>query len=144
MNLFRRLKQFFSPPPMEAVELHHERLGLLTLTEDGWTASVLRADGELFFSVRGKTAPDSKCLEQVVNIVSDLDSFLARVRTFLADEARQQKHLAEEIAQLRLEYVCFFWPKRPTHGSLFFAGPDEKAWHCDYIDGRLQFFGFDN
>jgi hypothetical protein len=143
MNLFRRLKRFLWPPPI-AAEVHHDRLGVITLTEDGWITSVRHADQELYFSIGGKSAPDPMCLQQVVDIVANLDEFLTRIQTFLREEARKQKSLAEEIAQLRLEYVCFFWPKRPNHGSLFFAGPDEKAWHCDYTGGRLQFLGFDN
>ena len=124
-------------------------IGELKLSDDAdwWEAKITAGEKMIGFKIGGNGKPDPRLIAHAHDIIRSLSEFERLVAAFLADEARTNKSLvrfAEEIAQLTIEDIYLFWPKRPDDGMICFTGPDKfRVWRCDYVGRKLQGLGFD-
>ncbi len=84
--------------------------------------------------------PDPYLVRQAEAVALVQDQFIAEVMAYLQTEAkvrRIHKGWEHEIAQLQIETLCLFWPKRPRDGQISFSGgSDYRLWRCGYLDGK--------
>lgn len=87
-----------------------------------------------------KKIPDLAIVKQAESVALCQDSFIAEVMAYIQSESKAKKRhggWVEEIAQLRLETLCLFWPERPRNGQISLSGgSDYRLWRCGYIDRK--------
>jgi hypothetical protein len=149
--MFEKLKRFFQgePPPV-ADKIVDPVLGPLSWSKDDepWLSSPDHNAVGLVVHIAGTPQPDGALVRHAADITKNKEEFVRRVQRFLAEEASSVRHLSafkEEVAGLKIESVCFFWPERPEDGMIFFAGGrDDRVWRCDYIGRKPKGLGFDS
>jgi len=125
-------------------------LGELRLSDDAewWEGHASVGSRTIGFIIGGEGKPDARLIAHAHDIVRSLPEFERLVSAFLADEARNVKHLrrfADEIGQLTIDDVCLHWPDRPDDGMIYFKGPDKyRLWRCDYVARKPRLLGFDD
>lgn len=84
--------------------------------------------------------PDPELIKQAESVALGQDKFIAEVMTYVDEECRTKKiHKGweSEIAQLQIETLCLFWPKRPRDGQISLSGgKNHRLWRCEYLDGN--------
>ncbi len=149
--MFEKLKRFFQgePPPI-ANTVDDPALGLLSWSKDdeAWLSRAEYRDIGFGFQIAGTPHPDASLLRHAADIIEKKEEFVRSVQSFLTTEAASVPHLSaakKEIAELKIERVCLFWPERPNDGMIYFdGGRDHRVWRCDYIGRRLNGLGFDS
>jgi hypothetical protein len=147
--MFDKLKRFLQgePPPI-AEKIDDPVLGTLTWSEDdeAWVSSATHAGFE--FQISGTPEPDKALLTHAADILRRKDGFVAEVLAYVKSEGETVRSLhsyRDEIAGLRVERVCLFWPDRPDDGMISLSGGrDYRLWRCDYIARRPKGLGFDS
>jgi hypothetical protein len=149
--VFEKLKRFFqgeSPPVAE--KLVDPALGTLSWSkeDEAWLSSPEHDGLGFAFQISGTPQPDESLVRHAADIARKKEEFIRSVRRFLSDEATSVRHLSafgEEIAGLKIERVCLFWPERPDDGMIFFdGGRDYRVWRCDYVGRTPKGLGFDS
>jgi len=149
--MFEKLKRFFQgePPPVADI-IVDPILGSLSWSKDdeAWLSSPEHGGIGFRFEISGTPQPDESLLRHAADISQRREEFVLSVQRFLSEEAASVRHLSpfkEEIARLRIERVCLFWPERPDDGMIFFdGGHDYRGWRCDYIGRTPKGLGFDS
>jgi len=100
------------------------------------------------FQISGTPEPDQALLAHAADILRRKDEFVAEVLACARSEGETVRSLhsyREEIAGLRVERVCLFWPDRPDDGMITLSGGrDYRLWRCDYIARMPKGLGFDS
>jgi hypothetical protein len=149
--MFEKLKRFFQgePPPTASV-IEHPELGTLSWSKDeeAWLSSAAHNGVGFVFQINGTPEPNQSLVGHAVDIARKKAEFNTCIQRFLQEEAAsapELRELKDEIAGLRIESVCLFWPDRPDDGMIFFAGGrDHRVWRCDYIGRVPKGLGFDS
>ena len=141
-------KLFGAQRPIER-QIENEILGLLEYSNDDEAWLTRESSGRLKFAfyIRGADdlsapiqKPDPALVKQAESIALDQDQFVAEVMAYVQQESRTKrlhKGWESEIAQLKIEMLCLFWPKRPRDGQISFSGGDNyRLWRCGYLDGK--------
>ncbi|MCB1227740.1 MAG: hypothetical protein KDK99_18120 [Verrucomicrobiales bacterium] len=149
--MFDKLKRFLqgAPPPI-AERIDDPILGTLTWSEedDAWVSSATHSGVDFEFQISGTPEPDKTLLSHATDILRRKDEFTAKVLAYVKSEGETVRSLhsyRDEIAGLRIERVCLFWPNRPDDGMISLSGGrDYRQWRCDYIARKPQGLGFDS
>jgi len=149
--MFDKLKRFLQgdPPPI-AEKIDDPILGTLTWSKDdeAWVSSPAHAGVGFEFQISGTPEPDKALLAHAADILRRRDEFVAEVLACARAEGETVRSLhsyRDEIAGLRVERVCLFWPDRPDDGMISLSGGrDYRLWRCDYIARKPKGLGFDS
>jgi hypothetical protein len=149
--MFEKLKRFLQgePPPV-AESVVDPVLGTLSWSkeDEAWLSSPEHCDLGFVFQVTGTPQPDESLVRHAADIAKKKEEFVRSVQRFLSEETSSVRHLSafkEEIAGLKIERVCLFWPERPDDGMIFFdGGRDYRGWRCDYVNRTPKGLGFDS
>lgn len=148
--MFATLKRklFGDQRPIER-RIENEILGLLEYSNDDEAWLTRESSGRLkfgFYICRSDDfstptqTPDPALVKQAESVAVDQDRFVAEVMAYVQEECnteRLHKGWEREIAQLKIETLCLFWPKRPRDGQISFSGGDNyRLWRCGYLDGK--------
>ena len=126
-----------------------ERLGTLrySVDDDAWLTDKATANLAFDFYIVGSEntdtpvrEPDKGLIAQAESVAAHQDAFVGEVMAYVASEAaskRMHRVWEQEIAGLRVETLCLFWPKKPREGQISLSGGREfRLWRCGYIDGH--------
>ena len=148
--MFKQLKRFLQgePPPVAAT-IEDPALGLLSWSQDdeAWHSRTDHRDAGFAFQITGTPQPDAALVRHAADILQKKEEFVLSVQHFLAAEAAVSRLSAfkAEIAGLKIERVCLFWPDRPDDGMIYFdGGSDGRVWRSDYISRVPKGLGFDS
>ena len=149
--MFERLQRLLQgkPPPI-APTSDDPVLGTLSWSKDdeAWLTRPELGDVGFAFQIYGTPQPAPGLLRHAAEIVEHRDEFILRVNGFLSEEVRSVRHLSpftDEIAGLKIECVCLYWPDRPNDGMIYFiGGRDYRLWRCDYVARAPKGLGFDS
>ena len=146
--MFAKLKRFLQgqPPPV-AQKIDHPILGTLTWSNDdeAWVSSTVHSGAGFEIQISGTPHPDPALLAHAADILQRKEAFLAEIIAFTKSEGETVRSYRDEIAGLRVERVCLFWPDRPDDGMVFFSGGrDYRLWRCDYVARKPRGLGFDS
>ncbi len=149
--MFAKLKRFFQggTPPV-ADKIVDPALGTLSWSkeDEAWVSSPEQDGIGFTFQITGTPQPDESLVRHAADISRKKEEFVRSVQRFLSEEAVSVRHLRafkEEIAGLKIDQVCLFWPERPDDGMIFFeGGRDHRGWRCDYVGRTPKGLGFDS
>ena len=149
--MFEKIKRFLQgePPPV-ADKVVDPVLGTLSWSkeDEAWLSSPEHDCVGFTFQIAGTPQPDESLVRHAADISGTKEEFIRSVQRFLSNEAVSVRHLSafkEEIAGLKIERVCLFWPERPDDGMIFFrGGRDFRGWRCDYVGRAPKGLGFDS
>lgn len=117
-------------------------LGELVLNDSSWECTVESNAGSIVVRVGGRYEPDEGLIATARQTYAKIDDFVLTVNNYLSAEAQADvwKPFANELLELSIADINYWWPEKPSAAMIFFRGTDEcKLWHCD-IDGE-QLFG---
>ena len=130
-------------------EVQSERLGPLrySVDDDAWLTDRNAARLAFDFYIAGsedpdalRREPDKGLIAQAEMVDANQDAFVAEVMAYVASEGaskRMHRGWEQEIAGLRVETLCLFWPKKPREGQISLSGGLQfRLWRCGYIDGH--------
>lgn len=130
-------------------QIENEILGSLIYSDDdeAWLTEQDSKELKFGFYIAGSEdlaatshMPDPVLIRQAESIARSQDQFIAEVMAYVNEECRTKslhKGWEDEIAQLQIETLCLFWPKRPRDGQISFAGGNNyRLWRCAYLDGK--------
>jgi hypothetical protein len=111
-----------------------------------WVADVPIGEPIIEFVLAGDDrAPSDAVLAHAGDLVRDFAVFQGMVSEFLARQAAESPHDADEITQLRIACISLPFPDRPQDGEIGFRGPsDIRVWHARCKDGKPVSLGFDD
>lgn len=148
--MFTALKRMFlgDQRPIER-RIENAILGALIYSDDDEAWITEESSGKLKFRFyisgsedrsESKRIADPELVKQAELVALSQDTFIAEVMAYVRSEAETRKlHRGweSEIAQLRIETLCLFWPKRPRDGQISFSGGNNfRLWRCGYLDGK--------
>jgi hypothetical protein len=129
--MFDKLKRLWQgePPPI-AEKIEDPALGTLTWAADdeAWVSNAAHAGAGFEFQISGTPEPCKALVAHAADILRRKDAFVAEVLACVRSEGEAVRHLhpfRDEIAGLRVEQVCLFWPDRPDDGMIFLSGGRE-------------------
>jgi hypothetical protein len=147
MSSTLKRKLFGDQRPIER-EIDNDVLGPLEYSSDdeAWLARESSGRLQFGFYICGSDdfstptqMPDPALVRQAECVALDQDRFVADVMAYVREESRTKrlhKGWESEIAQLKIETLCLFWPKRPRDGQIYFSGgANYRLWRCGYLDG---------
>jgi hypothetical protein len=116
--------------------------------DEAWLSRVEHHATGFVFQITGTPQPDAALVRHAADILQKKEEFVFSVQRFLAAEAASSSRLSAfkaEIASLKIERVCLFWPDRPEDGMIYFdGGSDGRVWRSDYISRVPKGLGFDS
>lgn len=148
--MFEKLKRFLQGEPPAVDSVVDPVLGTLSWSkeDEAWLSSPEHAAIGFAFEIAGAPQPDGSLVRHAADIAKKKEEFVRSVQRFLSEETASVRHLSafnEEIAGLKIERVCLFWPDRPDDGMIFFdGGRDYRGWRCDYVGRTPKGLGFDS
>ena len=114
-----------------------------------WEATFQRGDRAVAILIAGAGEPHARLVAAARDLVARFDSLEPEVMAFIASEAEafaaQDPEMAGEVRALRISSLKFWYPERPDHVLIDFAGPDEDLyWSCEYVEGELSGLEYDS
>ena len=130
-------------------QVENNTLGTLVYSDDDKAWLIVPESGKLRFGfyISGSEdftapvqGPDPVLVKQAEAVALAQDQFVAEVMAYVQAECkgnRMHRGWESEIADLRIETLCLFWPKRPRDGQISFSGGrNYRLWRCGYLDGK--------
>jgi hypothetical protein len=130
-------------------QIENDILGTLVYSDDDEAWLTIPESGKLKFGfyIAGSDdftapmrVPDPVLVKQAEAVALAQDQFVAEVMAYVQSECkgkRMHRGWESEIADLRIETLCLFWPKRPRDGQISFSGGrNYRLWRCGYLDGK--------
>ena len=122
-------------------KMNDETIGEIRLIESDddrwWESSIDRGDRRIIVKMAGEESPEQLILSKVKSFTSDIDDFLSEVQNFLSVEASKDPNNRDDIMNLTVESVHFFWPDKPSFAEIIFGGASDDLWSCGYDKGML-------
>jgi hypothetical protein len=145
-NLTRKL--FGDNRPIER-QVENQVLGTLAYSDedDAWLTSEEAGSLQFGFYIVGSEdlttrtrKPDPGLVKQAETFALAQNQFVAEVMAYVQSESKSRqihKGWELEIAALKIETLCLFWPKRPRDAQISFSGgSNHRLWRCGYLDGK--------